>query len=203
MKLYKDKVETFQCELEIEGASNDNSQVRMVLEFDDGTNQLWKGTLNESGDVKVKIPALKNISAKGGKATLEVIAESTFFTPWESDFEIEQSKTVSIKEVRLSTDTEKKVTITKPILQEKKETPSSKQLTVEINKKTSDKSKKMIREALQKFASLPSKERAELIKAMRTYKPSKTIANWSNRVFIEKNEHSKLCTYLVEENMKT
>ena len=79
--------------------------------------------------------------------------------------------------MRLSTDTEKKVTITKPILQEKKETPSSKQLTVEINKKTSDKSKKMIREALQKFASLPSKERAELIKAMRTYKPSKTIAN--------------------------
>jgi len=81
MKLYKDKIETFQCDLEIKGAELAKSMVRLVLEFDDGQSRLYRGTLDYNGSCEVKIPALKEVTSAGGKAVLEVIADSTFFTP--------------------------------------------------------------------------------------------------------------------------
>ncbi len=81
MKFYKDKGETFSCELEIEGAAISESKVRLVLDFDQDRTYLFEGKIKDDGVCEVQIPALKEISSKKGKAQLEVIAESTFFTP--------------------------------------------------------------------------------------------------------------------------
>jgi len=81
MKFYKDKGETFSCDLEIEGASLSESQARLVLKFDNDRIYLFEGSISDTGVCEVKIPALKEINAKNGKAKLEVIAESTYFIP--------------------------------------------------------------------------------------------------------------------------
>ena len=81
MKFFKDKGETFSCELEIEGAALSESSARLILHFDQGKNYLFEGKIKDDGTCEVHVPALKEVSAKKGKAILEVIAESTFFTP--------------------------------------------------------------------------------------------------------------------------
>jgi len=81
MKFYKDKGEKFTCDLDIEGASINESKVRLVLEFDKDKTYLFNGTIKGDGLCEVSIPPLKDISSSKGKAILEVIAESTYFTP--------------------------------------------------------------------------------------------------------------------------
>ena len=100
-KLFSDKQEIFECKLQLEGASLSKSKARILLETTEGTILLFKGKINSSGKCTIKIPKLKNkIEETSGKMKLEVIAEDTYFEPWEDNFIIEQSKklTVEVKE---------------------------------------------------------------------------------------------------------
>jgi len=202
MKFYKDKGETFSCELEIEGAAISESKVRLVLDFDQDRTYLFEGKIKDDGVCEVQIPALKEISSKKGKAQLEVIAESTFFTPWESDFVVETSKTVGIKEVRLSnqsTDTLSEVRV-KPTNQVKSK-PKPKQLALEVKKTISDKNKKLVHKALQQFAKMSPKEKNQILETVNKFVPSKTMKNWSDRTFVSENQITKVCTYLISEGL--
>lgn len=93
---YTDKEKVFKCNVEVEGASMDDTFVRLILDFD-GICYLFKGSISDSGKCKVKVPALKNSPKKSGKVTLEVIADSTLFESWEDDFLIKTVKAVSVK----------------------------------------------------------------------------------------------------------
>ena len=114
--LYTDKQELFECSISLEGASVKNSKVRLVVEADN-LNLLFKGTIDSSGKCTVPIRKLKNLLEEStkGKMKLEVIADDTYFTPWESDFEVETARKVTVEvksQTNKNTLTENKTEVT-------------------------------------------------------------------------------------------
>ena len=100
-KLYIDKKENFECQLRLEGASLKDAKSRMIVESNN-FNLMFDGTIDNSGKCIVPISRLKGLLREGTKGTmkLEVIAEDTYFQPWESKFIVDtkQKLTVEVKE---------------------------------------------------------------------------------------------------------
>ena len=126
-KLFTDKSELFECDIKLEGASLSKSSARLVVETSD-YSLLFKGEINSSGKCEIPIRKLKGLIDENttGNIRLEVIAEDTFFTPWESDFEVDASKKVTVevksqqtKKPILETKVKVKVKDEKPTLTEK------------------------------------------------------------------------------------
>ena len=115
-KLFTDKTELFECSISLQGASLKKSKARLVVETPE-YSLLFNGTISKSGKCNIPIRKLKGLIDEDtiGNIRLEVIAEDTFFTPWESDFEVETSKKVTV-EVKSQTTkkpiVEAKVTVT-------------------------------------------------------------------------------------------
>lgn len=97
-KLYTDKPETFECDIKIEGASLTKSKARLVVETKD-YSLMFNGRIDDNGKCKVPIKKLRGLIDESikGNIRLEVIAEDTYFTPWESDFEVQASKSVTVE----------------------------------------------------------------------------------------------------------
>ena len=122
-KLFTDKPELFECDIKLEGASLSKSSARLVVETSD-YSLLFKGEINSNGKCEIPIRKLKGLIDEDtkGNIRLEVIAEDTYFTPWESDFEVETSKKVTVevksqqnKKPILETKVKVKVKKTKPV----------------------------------------------------------------------------------------
>jgi hypothetical protein len=96
--LYTDKSEDFKCNIKVDGANISNTTARLVLE-NSNLNILFEGTIDSNGICIVPIKQLKNILPEGieGKMKLEVIADGTFFSPWEDDFIIKVNKKVTVE----------------------------------------------------------------------------------------------------------
>ena len=96
--LYTDKQEIFECSISLEGASVKNSQARLIVETDH-LNLLFKGTINDSGKCTIPIKRLKNLidESSTGQIRLEVIADDTYFTPWESKFNVKTAKKLTVE----------------------------------------------------------------------------------------------------------
>ena len=115
-KLFTDKSELFECDIKLQGASLKKSKARLVVETSD-YSLMFNGSISTSGKCEIPIRKLKGLIDEDttGNIRLEVIAEDTFFTPWETDFEVETSKKVTV-EVKTQTTKkpiiEAKVTIT-------------------------------------------------------------------------------------------
>ena len=115
-KLFTDKSELFECDIKLQGASLKKSKARLVVETQD-YSLMFNGSISKGGKCEIPIRKLKGLIDEDttGNIRLEVIAEDTFFTPWESDFEVETSKKVTV-EVKSQTSkkpiVEAKVTIT-------------------------------------------------------------------------------------------
>ena len=122
-KLFTDKSELFECDIKLEGASLSKSSARLVVETSD-YSLLFKGEINSNGKCEIPIRKLKGLIDENttGNIRLEVIAEDTFFTPWESDFEVDASKKVTV-EVKSQT-TKKPIVETKVKVDVKKEKPT-------------------------------------------------------------------------------
>ena len=122
-KLFTDKSELFECDIKLEGASLSKSSARLVVETSD-YSLLFKGEINSSGKCEIPIRKLKGLIDENttGNIRLEVIAEDTFFTPWESDFEVDASKKVTV-EVK-SQSTKKPIVETKVNVKIKEEKPT-------------------------------------------------------------------------------
>ena len=97
-KLFTDKTELFECSISLQGASLKKSKARLVVETQD-YSLLFNGTISKGGKCEIPIRKLKGLIDEdtSGNIRLEVIAEDTFFTPWESDFEVETSKKVTVE----------------------------------------------------------------------------------------------------------
>ncbi len=97
-KLFTDKADIFACDIKIEGASLSNSTARLVVETND-YSLMFNGNITSDGKCKVPIKKLKGLIDENNKGTikLEVIADDTFFTPWESNFEVQASKKVTVE----------------------------------------------------------------------------------------------------------
>ena len=97
-KLFTDKTELFECNISLQGASLKKSKARLVVETQD-YSLLFNGSINSNGKCEIPIRKLKGLIDEdtSGNIRLEVIAEDTFFTPWQSDFEVETSKKVTVE----------------------------------------------------------------------------------------------------------
>lgn len=97
-KLFTDKTELFECDIKLEGASLKNSQARLIIESSE-ISLLFKGEITSSGKCKIPVKKLKGLLEENtkGNIRLEVIAEDTYFTPWESKFEVDTSKKVTVE----------------------------------------------------------------------------------------------------------
>jgi hypothetical protein len=111
-KLYKDKAEDFVCDIAIEGVSQSDTEVRLIVESEDWT-LMFKGGVKNG---KCVIPMKKlSILSEGQKGIikLEVNADGTLFTPWEDEFVVKASKKVTVK-VNESRSSKKPVKSNKP-----------------------------------------------------------------------------------------
>ena len=122
-KLFTDKTELFECSISLQGASLKKSKARLVVETQD-YSLLFNGTISKGGKCEIPIKKLKGLIDEDttGNIRLEVIAEDTFFTPWESDFEVDASKKVTV-EVK-SQQTKKPIVETKVNVKVKEEKPT-------------------------------------------------------------------------------
>ena len=119
-KLFTDKSELFECDIKLQGASLKKSKARLVVETQD-YSLMFNGNISTSGKCEIPIRKLKGLIDEDttGNIRLEVIAEDTFFTPWESDFEVETSKKVTVEV--------KSQTTKKPIVEAKVKITNSEQ----------------------------------------------------------------------------
>ena len=119
-KLFTDKSELFECDIKLQGASLNKSKARLVVETQD-YSLMFNGSISKGGKCEIPIRKLKGLIDEDttGNIRLEVIAEDTFFTPWETDFEVETSKKVTVE---VKTQTTKK-----PIVEAKVKITNSEQ----------------------------------------------------------------------------
>ena len=119
-KLFTDKSELFECDIKLQGASLNKSKARLVVETQD-YSLMFNGSISKGGKCEIPIRKLKGLIDEDttGNIRLEVIAEDTFFTPWESDFEVETSKKVTVEV--------KSQTTKKPIIEAKVKVTNSEQ----------------------------------------------------------------------------
>ena len=131
-KLFTDKNELFECNISLEGASLKKSKARLVVETQD-YSLLFNGTISKGGKCEIPIKKLKGLIDEDttGNIRLEVIAEDTFFTPWESDFEVETSKKVTVE---VKTQTTKKPIVEAKVKVKEKPTITEKQHVINLFK---------------------------------------------------------------------
>ena len=120
-KLFTDKTELFEFDIKLQVASLKKSKARLVVETSDYA-LMFNGSISNSGKCEIPIKKLKGLIEEDttGNIRLEVIAEDTYFTPWESEFEVETSKKVTV-EVKSQTQSKK------PIVEAKVKVTSSEQ----------------------------------------------------------------------------
>jgi TusA-related sulfurtransferase len=106
-KLLKDKNNEFQCEIRLEGAAAKDAKARLFLEAD-GCEYVFNGTIHAE-TCTIPLGKLKKYAnlLESGKIRLEVVADDTLFVPYESDYQLEQEKRVTV-EVKQPDATEKK-----------------------------------------------------------------------------------------------
>ena len=137
-KLFTDKVELFECDIKIEGASLSKSTARLVVETND-YSLMFNGKINSSGKCQIPIRKLKGLidESSKGNIRLEVIADDTYFTPWKSEFEIDASKkvTVEIKSQQKPLIESKGPKVQVSMIKETKKINKSKQVTITESEK--------------------------------------------------------------------
>ena len=166
-KLFTDKTELFECNISLQGASLKKSKARLVVETKD-YSLLFNGSINSNGKCEIPIRKLKGLIDEdtSGNIRLEVIAEDTFFTPWQSDFEVETSKKVTV-EVKTQT-------TQKPIL-EAKATVKPQQVTISEKKHVVNLFKLLIKEDIN--INNISYKRNKLNNIVATYLKENSINN--------------------------
>ena len=94
----KYKVEIFECDVKLDGASLTNSIARIIVESQD-VNLLFNGTVNADGKCRIPIKKLKGLLGENSKGTikLEIIADDTYFVPWSSGFAVQTAKKVTVE----------------------------------------------------------------------------------------------------------
>lgn len=111
-KLFTDNNKTFNCNVDVSGVSLDECTARLILQTEN-INLLYEGEINRNGICTVNIKKIKKYLEENtkGKIKLEIVAENTLFTPWESDFIVEAEKKVKITEVNGQTEKRKNVSV--------------------------------------------------------------------------------------------
>jgi hypothetical protein len=109
--IYRDKSETFMCDMEITGANPQNSKARIIIESKELT-YMFEGTINQNGQCKIPLKKMNFLNEnESGTIKLEVIAEDMVFVPWSDTFKAVSSRKVQVKNITESEDNTTKVGI--------------------------------------------------------------------------------------------
>lgn len=100
MIVYTDKTKLFECNVKVvneEGPEPQVTKARLVLESKNW-NLVFYGEVDDDGQCSIDISKL-NILSEGEEGTvrLEVVADDSFFTPWEDNFIVKKSKSVTVE----------------------------------------------------------------------------------------------------------
>jgi hypothetical protein len=147
-KLYTDKPNKFNCNIEVEGTSLSKSQVRLVIESDEMT-YMFKGSIQSNGECEVTIPKTKNFLSEGttGSMRLEVIADDVYFEPWSSDFSVSTNKKVT---VQIAEQEEDKPKMKVQVAEQKEEPKTPKKIVENKNVKPIKKTQVLTKEEILK-----------------------------------------------------
>ena len=96
--LYTDKNTNFECKVELQGASLKNADVRLVVEAED-LMLMFKGNILKNGRCVIPISKMNKFMDETtvGEMRLEVIAENTYFQPWQSSFIIDSARKLTVE----------------------------------------------------------------------------------------------------------
>ena len=122
-KLYLDKNNLFECDIQLQGASIKNSFARIIVEGNEHT-YVFKGQIDENGHCSVEMNKLKDIfeNNETGTIKLEVVADDVYFSPWEDAYQTDLSKKIEVvvKEQEEPSKPMISVSVKKPIVEETK-----------------------------------------------------------------------------------
>jgi len=93
--LYSDKNNIFECDIQLEGASLSQAFARVIVEGEN-LNLVFNGNISSEGNCRIEMPKLTMLK-EGGEMKLEVIADDMYFNPWNSDFELKKSKSITVE----------------------------------------------------------------------------------------------------------
>jgi hypothetical protein len=94
--LYRDKEETFECNISVTGASLSSAQARLIIDTPN-LNIIFYGKLYKDGRCMVQLGKMTALPEESrGRIRLEVIVDDTLFVPWESACVVEGSKKVTV-----------------------------------------------------------------------------------------------------------
>ena len=131
--LYTDRKENFSCDIALEGAKLNESLARIILETKD-INYVFNGSIDASGKCEIPIRALKGLMdvRDSGNMVLEVVADDTYFRPWESNFIVDAHTKLEVKINEQSQPAKPKIQVSvnskKDIIKEEK--PKPKKITI-------------------------------------------------------------------------
>jgi hypothetical protein len=182
---FRDDEDIFECNIKVNGSSLNNTKARMIFEFSD-RSYVFNGKIDKDGLVKVNIPRLSEIKDNKGKANLEVIVDSLLFTPWQSEFKLEDKNNVVVESISINRKQDVNLVV------ENVTTPSKPKKSI-LTEDCSSKNKKIISEILK------TKVKKDLTNYLPTYK----LANWLDDNF--KNPESydaKYCAYILENRIE-
>tara|TARA_R110000787_G_scaffold236138_2_gene342826 strand:+ start:387 stop:851 length:465 start_codon:yes stop_codon:yes gene_type:complete len=94
--LYSDKPNLFECSIDLEGCSLEQASARLIIESEQNS-LVFNGEIDNSGACLIPVKKLKGLVSEGGTLKLEVIADDMYFCPWESEYELSQSKKVTVE----------------------------------------------------------------------------------------------------------
>ena len=94
--LYSDKPNVFECQIQLEGCSLNEASARLIVESDQNS-LIFNGEIDNNGSCLIPIKKLKGLVSESGEIKLEVIADDMYFSPWESNYELLQSKKVTVE----------------------------------------------------------------------------------------------------------
>jgi hypothetical protein len=180
---YRDTTDTFKCEVAVEGAALTESRVRLVLEFDNGNSYMFRGKIASGGMCEIHVPKLQEQDGAGGTATLEVIAESSFFEPWQGSFAVRSRKTVQVESVQVTAHNEKKVLVTN------------------VGGTQKSKNHRIVESILQSYNPKSKKLMTELA----DYEPTKKVKDWARKSFPKgklDTPKARYCMMVLEERMR-
>ena len=95
-KLYRDREETFECNVSVEGASLSSAVARIIIDTNT-INLIFYGKLYKDGRCLVPLQKMTMYpEGTRGQIRLEVIVDDTVFSPWESSCVIQGAKKVTV-----------------------------------------------------------------------------------------------------------
>ena len=99
-KMYRDRDEVFECNINVSGTTLSNASVRLICETEQ-QNILFYGKIFNDGRCIVPLKKM-NMYPEGtiGKVKLEVVLEDVVFVPWEEAFVVEGAKKVTVELIK-------------------------------------------------------------------------------------------------------